>query len=667
MRQILKALSAILPKYAKRKPYNSYNNKWIGLTITGNSSVNGNEAKGVYGMGGGIYNANSPITLNFAGVWENTAEGTTGNTNGTPAGSNIYTVVDKDVRLLGGTFVGDKSIVGYRSTETVGQIWIDPVQVKFDPGATGYAIHSENPRTQIVLLQQLPNDKNLAVSINEDNFKPGSMLILPANTAAITVAKLQDDANRVGGRKINDTVQQSYTPCKDVSKNAGGSANISVSANPSRASFSAVPDTADVTLINMGFVGEGIYLDGKYGDDGNDGLSPTTAVKTFAKAKERLKENVKDTSRSNGFRPVIWVSGTVTIAQDTEITLKQGDVDPAGLKRYITAETNAVRTPDKVSVQRYAALNASPMFLVTGGTLVLNTIKLNGNAESVTAPANNVTAPIILLNGSDASLDIENGARLYNNLTSSLVYISNAKSVIVNQSYTEEQTDKENDELYGAQLDASQNKNGTRCPNLIYVNTRNQTPDITVSGTAWLNMASPSGSIDANGIYMYNSNYQDNQYYSSGANVTLTGQAKISGETNSYSGGTAVGFDYINQNITLKMEQDALIRNVGQGFRGYYAKANITILMQGNAKILDARTAIAGGYNRQNGSLSVSMTEEARIGGTNNKGYSSGTGILIGDGSYNDKITIRMDGNSKIYCNDDGIELGSSTVGHFYY
>ncbi len=118
-----------------------------GLTITGNSSLTNNKATGTYGMGGGIFNGGS-LTLNFTGAIKNTATGIPSWTQGLPAADNIYTYAAYNVRLLKGTFVGDKSIVGYLTGSTVGKIMIDPVAVQFEAGENGYAIHSANPRTQ---------------------------------------------------------------------------------------------------------------------------------------------------------------------------------------------------------------------------------------------------------------------------------------------------------------------------------------------------------------------------------------------------------------------------------------------------------------------------------------------------------------------------------------
>lgn len=650
----------------------------FGLTLTGTTSVTKNTAEGPKGMGGGIYN-NSPLTLNAAAEWRNTAEGISANTNGTPAGSNIYTNTSDEVRLLQGTFVGNTSIVGYRSDTTVGKIVLDPTKVNFQPEENGYAIHSENPRTQIVLLQPLPAGKALPISINHKNFQPGSLLVVPANVTEISTSALKENVNaEVGGIEVDNTQKITYqNACKDASVN---SSSISVSAQPSRAQFAPVPETKDTTLTNMGFVGEGVYLDGENGDDSNTGLSPAAAVKTFDVAKQRLQTYVADGKRSDGFRPVIWVCGTVTISGDTEMTLAQADVDAAGLQRYIDAETRDNRTPDKVSVQRYAPMNDRPMFKVTDGTLTLKNIKLNGNAESVTAPGSSVIAPIVMLNGGNVNLNIQDGARLYNNLSTALVYVTNAKSITVNQTYATTDKDSVNDEKYGAQLDASQNKNGTACSYLIYGTNLPQVVDITLSGTAWLNMAGTyfSGSYrsDAQGIYIKSG---------AGANVTLKNSAKISGITsNNGSREYAVGIDsptkkvaflmqdaakiqYVrhglylsspSQGCSIEMRDTAEVQYVNYGLYLYnpYGKSTVSLKNNANIKYATGYAICKSNSGNTDSKTTITLSENAQVYTSDSSSY----GIYVGDSYQNNKTEVDLINNSSVNGNNAGIYLEGS-------
>lgn len=654
----------------------------FGLTLTGTTSVTKNTAEGPKGMGGGIYNNNSPLTLNAAVEWRNTAEGIPANTNGIPAGSNIYTNTSDEVRLLQGTFVGNTSIVGYRSDTTVGKIVLDPTKVNFQPEENGYAVHSENPRTQIVLLQPLPVGKALPISINHKNFQPGSLLIVPANVTEISTSALKEnDKAAVGGIEVDNTLKITYqNACKDASVN---SSSMSVSAQPSRAQFAPVPDTKDTALTNMGFVGEGVYLDGEHGDDRNTGLSPAAAVKTFDVAKQRLQTYVAEENRADGFRPVIWVCGTVTISGDTEMTLAQADVDAAGLQRYIDAEKRDNRTPDKVSVQRYAPMNDRPMFKVTDGTLTLTNIKLNGNAESVTAPGSSVIAPIVMLSGKNVNLNIQDGARLYNNLSTALVYVTNAKSITVNQTYATTEKDTVNDEKYGAQLDASQNKNGTGCSYLIYGINLPQVVDITLSGTAWLNMAGTyfSGSYrsDAQGIYINSG---------AGANVTLKENAKISGNTSNngsrqyavYIGSPtknvaflmqdAAKIQYVSyglylsspsQGCSIEMRDTAEVQYVNYGLYLYnpYGKSTVSLKNNANIKYATGYAICKSNSGNTDSKTTITLSENAQVYTSDSSSY----GIYVVDSYQNNKTEVDLINNSSVNGNNAGIYLvGSYTA-----
>lgn len=614
-----------------------------GLTITGNSSLTNNKATGTYGMGGGIFNGGS-LTLNFTGAIKNTATGIPSWTQGLPAADNIYTYSAYNVRLLKGTFVGDKSIVGYLTGSTVGKIMIDPVAVQFEAGENGYAIHSANPRTQIVLLQSLPADKKLPISINDKNFKPGSVLVTPANMTFTSVPALKVNENaEVGGLEVDSKLITYPEACKDASVN---NANMSVSAQPSRAQFAPVPDTANAKLTNMGFVGEGVYLDGQNGDDTNTGLSPAAAVKTFEVAKQRLQDYVADENRTDGFRPVIWVCGTVTIDADTTMTLKQADVDAAGLARYNAAELRDQRTPDKVCVQRYAPMNDRAMFKLTGGTLTLNTIKLNGNAESVTAPTSSVIAPILLMSGADAKLVVDDGARLYNNLNTALIYVANGKSITVQQSYTTSQTDTVNDEKYGAQLDASKNQNGTRCAYLIQAANLPQTLDFTMSGTAWLNTANPSSSYssDAYGFYVTGA----------GANVTMQDNAQIQGRGSSSYDEDAIYISSPSQDVSVLMQDNAKIQYTESAIYVYGPQAKCNIRMQQNASINSYDYGIKKEYAGSASKAAITLADSAKI--------SASYAISVSDNNVANATTVDLIDSSSV-TGGYGIYLtGSSTA-----
>ncbi len=121
-----------------------------------------------------------------------------------------------------------------------------------------------------------------------------------------------------------------------------------------------------------------VYLDGTNGLDTNDGTTAGTAVQTFAEAKRLL-------STTDG---TIHVTGLVTIS----------GTESWSLDGY----TNAV-------IKRDTSLSDNYLIqVVSGGSLTLSNITLDGNKESITS-----TKSLIDIYG--GSLTMNNGAVLQNN------------------------------------------------------------------------------------------------------------------------------------------------------------------------------------------------------------------------------------------------------------
>lgn len=122
-------------------------------------------------------------------------------------------------------------------------------------------------------------------------------------------------------------------------------------------------------------VGE-IYLDGKAGNDDNDGKSTATAVKTFAKAKE-LASNANK----------ILVTGTTAI---------EGDINLSGLSARIIRAVN---------------FNGYLFEVPSGKTATLTSIVIDGNSEN-----NKVIEKSLISVKSGATLNIGEGTVLKNNI-----------------------------------------------------------------------------------------------------------------------------------------------------------------------------------------------------------------------------------------------------------
>jgi len=131
-----------------------------------------------------------------------------------------------------------------------------------------------------------------------------------------------------------------------------------------------------------------IYLNGASGNDGNDGLTSGTAVKTFATAKAKLA------AQGTGS---IKVTGQVTVSSDTVMSFSDtGDGVSIGWSEAM--------------VQRDAGYS-NALFYVNGGcALTLTNIVIDGNRYIIAA-----TSPLIIAEKENSSLIIQEDTVLRNN------------------------------------------------------------------------------------------------------------------------------------------------------------------------------------------------------------------------------------------------------------
>ncbi len=127
-------------------------------------------------------------------------------------------------------------------------------------------------------------------------------------------------------------------------------------------------------------VGDPIYLNGEDGDDSSDGATTDTAVATFDKAKDLAIENSTST---------IYICGTVTYSSG-ESTI-DGSVDGG----------------DNLTLLRYEEDTSEVLILVEGGTLTLSNITIDDNYVEE-------TEPMVMVDGSDAVLNITDGTVIQN-------------------------------------------------------------------------------------------------------------------------------------------------------------------------------------------------------------------------------------------------------------
>ncbi len=126
-----------------------------------------------------------------------------------------------------------------------------------------------------------------------------------------------------------------------------------------------------------------IYLNGNSGNDENDGLTKSTAVKTFERAKEIATEDLNIGT--------IKVTGTVSLFGD--ITLK-------GTKAIVQRDENFPGYLFKVS---------------SGNSVTLSNITIDGNSEGTSKQETIVQSSLISVQGKNSTLNIKNKTLLTNN------------------------------------------------------------------------------------------------------------------------------------------------------------------------------------------------------------------------------------------------------------
>lgn len=407
-------------------------------TTPGATKISGNTAAGV---GGGVYASSSgTLIFDFASQWDNTADVEAGNLYVNPES-------DASVYLLKGSFQGSESIKAVAGVNTTGSVYVDPTKVSFQGDNGGdVAIILTDPKLVVSLLS-LGKDNPISIQIDPEIFAAGSIIVRPANLSSVTVGTLVSDDTQLGGFKIG-SADQSYEPTTDVSKDSGGgdaSSYITVTGLPLRTQLTAVPEGG---LTSLGLVAEGVYLDGVNGKDGNDGLSSQTAVRTWGEAVELLKKYSTtpptEEQQTTGFQPIIWVCGTVSLSEEAPLTLPQSVVS----QTYKDFETKKGRTPEQAVFRRYAAFEEN-MF-ETSGIVTLSDVRIDGNSGAIAST--NATGINVLV-GTHATLNIENGAYLYNSY-GSCVYLNWYAILNVNQ------THKPGDEEYGVQIGTSTKQMG---------------------------------------------------------------------------------------------------------------------------------------------------------------------------------------------------------------
>ncbi|WP_419491300.1 right-handed parallel beta-helix repeat-containing protein [Anaerotruncus massiliensis (ex Liu et al. 2021)] len=148
-----------------------------------------------------------------------------------------------------------------------------------------------------------------------------------------------------------------------------------------------------------------VYIDGINGSDDRDGGSPAQAVKTLAKAYEKLAAQKGGT---------LYVVGEVAIPEGQNITLSgqelygMGYVDAGGpvtIMRYSQPEAH-----ESLGDNYAVASNSGSIFTVDGGSLTLEEITVDGHRHGVTGAAE-IASPGI---GGEAAITVNKGSLILN-------------------------------------------------------------------------------------------------------------------------------------------------------------------------------------------------------------------------------------------------------------
>lgn len=529
--------------------------------------------------GGGIYisgpsSYSNRYYFDFTSEWNNTVTSSNPNT----LGKNLYIngLYNNSVYLLNGTFLGTDSVRVLPSSGAYnGTLALDMTQVKFTPDEEGKsAIYLNHPNGTIALLTPGSSASPLHLTINQANFDAGNVIFKPANLDQLEIGGLNENADQKGAYEAV-TKTYNYPKLTDASQSSAAgetwSDYITLSGTPVRTQLGAVADVNDENLTNLALIGEGVYLDGINGSDTNKGLSPKDAVKTWDQAAKLLAQYSEtpptDTQQTTGFQPIIWMCSSVTLEEDPtgkEITLSlpQSVVS----QTYKDYEKEQGRTPERAAAKRFASNNLPLFYLEDGAVVNVENLRVDGNSAALT---NAQLTSVNFYVKSGALLKVGDGARIYESYGPN-VYLYGG-SLEVDQTFTPDQTDTENDEKYGVQISSKSTR---------------------IESNYW-------GAVS---------------FASDNSTVLLKGNAYL-GQTSSSNGSTV--FKILGDNATLTMQDNSVVRGYFGIYR-YYLK-NINIHLKDNA-LLDNYYYVIYNYSDSSNTGLLELTMEGKSEARSNSG-----------------------------------------------
>lgn len=227
-------------------------------------------------------------------------------------------------------------------------------------------------RLTLVAQKEAESTKTLPIYVNTKEFTAGSIIAEPMKEA---------------GKFIIGSETYSYAALSDAAPSASYFTEGSL---PPKTMIGGVAP-------NVVLIGEGIYLDGKNGDDNRAGLSPDTAVKTFKKAKARLEEAIAEAKAevtdTDGFDPFIFVCGEVATNGTGEETHWHLDYENEAFKQDDNNE--------KAQIKRFGSYTG--IMVKVNSAVTIGKLIMDGNAGGMAS--DKIGAILSVVNGGNLSLD----------------------------------------------------------------------------------------------------------------------------------------------------------------------------------------------------------------------------------------------------------------------
>ena len=303
--------------------------------------------------------------------------------------------------MSGGLIRGNKAVNNYGVKEAGGvDVWgtfnMSGGVISDNTGIGGVYVSQSNKAKVNITGGAIYNNTNNSTNKNNPVNQICDIYLYYSKGMTFHVVPAQDMEDNLSGYQFSSWLR--YDLPKNVTNPVEMSGSLELdeiladSNNNTKFSFTAVTD-AD---------GREIYLDGVKGDNGNTGNSVLDAVKTFDVALTKAKASI-DAGKTDEIK--IYVSGTVTVS---------------GTETWEIPEDYA----GKITLTRYRAHDGYMVEVSgSGAELTLKNFVMDGGKDKLSS--NYVyTSSMILVQGEDATLNINDGTVLRNNRAGSYSGIS---------------------------------------------------------------------------------------------------------------------------------------------------------------------------------------------------------------------------------------------------